>query len=177
MPQCKHDLKRRAQQQQGTLQKLGARVNSFSVILVSSLLSTFYLCPAGRSQNVNSEHTVSDITTVGKETNAEWLAYQPSRGRYTCSHLFYSTLLNTKDFKETGRFTNTFLHSIKAPKAGAAKQSLVFTVKHWECFRYMISREAVQPKNQLQDTFKVFWPGQQLLYGKQKFTKTALQTK
>lgn len=121
MPQCKHDLKRRAQQQQGTLQKLGARVNSFSVILVSSLLSTFYLCPAGRSQNVNSEHTVSDITTVGKETNAEWLAYEPSRGRYTCSHLFYSTLLNTKDFKETGRFTNTFLHSIKAPKAGAAK--------------------------------------------------------
>lgn len=60
-----------AQQQQGLLQKLGARVNSFSATLVSSILSLFYLSPTGRNQSVNSEQTDWDITTVGKETNAK----------------------------------------------------------------------------------------------------------
>jgi len=54
-PQCKHDLEHRAQQQQGILQKMGAQVNSFFATLVFSILSTFYISPAGRNQSVNSE--------------------------------------------------------------------------------------------------------------------------
>lgn len=75
MLQCKHDLQHRAQQLQGILQKLGPRVNSFSAALVSSLQSAFQHCPAGRSQNFNSKHTISDITAVERETNAECLVW------------------------------------------------------------------------------------------------------
>lgn len=173
MLQCKYDLDHRAQQQQEILQKLGTRVNSFSATLVSSIFKCFLPFPS-LDKPEYQQWTQCQISQH-KERNKCWrLACYPVLRRYTCSHLFHNILLNIKDFKETGRFIDTFLHSIKAPKAGRVKKSIVFTIKYWECFRYMITREAVQPKNQLQNIFKVFWPGQQLLNGKQKFTKASL---
>lgn len=80
MLQRGYDLDHRAQQQQGILQKLGTRVNSFSAILVSSILSAFYLSPAQRSQNINSERSLR-YHNVRKETNAEgWPAIQCCKG-------------------------------------------------------------------------------------------------